>query len=522
MPRYCEVCNTEFKYASELAEHLKLSSCSNFATLIKCPYCDRNDFVDEDSLNRHLTYNRKCSRADVEATDNLSILAPDKNSILAKKKQITQGSLGTFGLGAKLGDQHHMSSHQGNLVNYVDGYDMHTWHQLQTALVTDDTRKMLHLASSRMVQDESGQLHKEISVITVVPENKCHHLDVMNPSNIEKSQGSTHQSDMNKMNNDNGVDFPTEFASGQEYDADSSDDDGFVHSGSTDTGQYYEHSDDEGLHNSSHSIGAESHDSLPEEEESESSSGEEEQDNNTNNVQGNAGTDENNLPINAQPLYSNHTCHHTSPELDTLVDLYTILDRRGVANSVFDEIAKWAWLNAHTFGSKPPMKRKMVIENVYRHVRGGGYKELMTPRQEVLQLSTGRHVALTYFPLEFMITDMLSNATLMDKENLLFSNYKDPANDQLSMASQLHYGEVNSGSWWKTATRHECKGPKDILWPLIMFIDAMKVDNHAGKLKLEPITFTFSRFKRWVRNQDNAWRTWALHGRSEAASIQPR
>jgi hypothetical protein len=37
----------------------------------------------------------------------------------------------------------------------------------------------------------------------------------------------------------------------------------------------------------------------------------------------------------------------------------------------------------------------------------------------------------------------------------------------------------------------------------------MKVDNIAGKLKLEPVTFTFSRFKRWVRNQDNAWHTWA-------------
>jgi hypothetical protein len=109
MPRYCKVCNTKFKYASELAEHLKLSSCSNFATLIKCSYCDRNDFVDEDSLNRrHLTYNRKCSCADVEATDNLSILAPDKKSILAKVEQLSQGSLHTFGLGATLGDQHHM------------------------------------------------------------------------------------------------------------------------------------------------------------------------------------------------------------------------------------------------------------------------------------------------------------------------------------------------------------------------------------------------------------------------------
>jgi hypothetical protein len=107
---------------------------------------------------------------------------------------------------------------------------MHMWHQMQTALVPDDTGKMLYTASSRMVQDESGKLHKEVTVITVVPENKCHHLHVTNPSNIEKSHGSTHQSDMNKIYNVYCVGFPTEFASGQEYDADSSDDDGIVHS----------------------------------------------------------------------------------------------------------------------------------------------------------------------------------------------------------------------------------------------------------------------------------------------------
>jgi hypothetical protein len=170
----------------------------------------------------------------------------------------------------------------------------------------------------------------------VVPENKCHHLHVTNPSNIEKSHGSTHQSEISKVNNVNGVGFQTEFDSGQ-YD-DSSDDDG-VRCSSRKTGQYYEHSEDEEVHNSSQSIGED--DSLPEEEGSESSSGEEDQDRNANNVQEGNGANENNLPIKAQPLYSNHTCHHTSLELDSLVELYsTILDRRGAANSVFDKITE--------------------------------------------------------------------------------------------------------------------------------------------------------------------------------------
>jgi hypothetical protein len=66
------------------------------------------------------------------------------------------------------------------------------------------------------------------------------------------------------------------------------------------------------------------------------------------------------------------------------------------------------------------------------------------------------------------------------------------------------------------------KAPKIFsAWPIIMFIDAMKVDNLAGKLKLEPITLTFSRFKRWVQNQDNAWRTWGYMEKVKQPMFSP-
>ena len=148
------------------------------------------------------------------------------------------------------------------------------------------------------------------------------------------------------------------------------------------------------------------------------------------------------------------------------------------------------------------------MDKVFRHVHGDKYKALMSPHQKVMRLATGCYVAITYFPLEAMITDMLSNATLMAQDNLLFPNYKDPTNE-ISPDNPMPYGEVNSGTWWKETVKHECTRLKDILWPLIMFIDAMKVDNHAGKLRLEHISFTFSRFKCWVHNQDNAWHAWA-------------
>jgi hypothetical protein len=92
MPRYCKYCDEEFPTASKLAEHLKFSICSNQVTVIKCPYCDRDDFVDQDSLNRHLSHNRPCSRADVEATDKLSILAPDPYDASTRVQNTGKGS----------------------------------------------------------------------------------------------------------------------------------------------------------------------------------------------------------------------------------------------------------------------------------------------------------------------------------------------------------------------------------------------------------------------------------------------
>jgi hypothetical protein len=154
------------------------------------------------------------------------------------------------------------------------------------------------------------------------------------------------------------------------------------------------------------------------------------------------------------------------------------------------------------------MKREVVVQKVFKAVRGDNYKEYMYPKQTVLKLSTGRYVPLTYFPLENMIIDFFVNDTLMDKGNLLFSDFNEPTKDT-STTDPLSFGELNTGTWWKTAQQHECTSEKDVLWPLIMFIDGMKVDNISGRLKLEPISFAFSRFKQFVRHQDNAWRTWA-------------
>jgi hypothetical protein len=101
-------------------------------------------------------------------------------------------------------------------------------------------------------------------------------------------------------------------------------------------------------------------------------------------------------------------------------------------------------------------------------------------------------VYVTTIGFENMVKDLLSNTMLMSPNNILWETGNDA-----SILSEVHTGE-----WWMTASATECNSESDLLWPLILFIDAMKISN-MGSLRLEPVTFTFSRFKRHIRHQDN-------------------
>jgi hypothetical protein len=64
----------------------------------------------------------------------------------------------------------------------------------------------------------------------------------------------------------------------------------------------------------------------------------------------------------------------------------------------------------------------------------------------------------------------------MKLENLLISYLHNPYAYHCD-AEMVSFGEVDSGSWWQTAQQHECTNKNNMLWPLMMFIDRMKVDN---------------------------------------------
>jgi hypothetical protein len=149
--------------------------------------------------------------------------------------------------------------------------------------------------------------------------------------------------------------------------------------------------------------------------------------------------------------------------------------------------------------NEPPIKRKPYLNQIRMAVRGT--REAVheyRPKRTLIELSSGRQVYITTIGFEIMVKDMLSNTTLINPDNILWGNED---GDSLS--------EVNTGHWWSVANAAECSTESEVLWPLTLFIDGMKISN-LGTLRLEPVTFTFSRFKRRVRYQGNAWRTVAF------------
>jgi len=436
---------------------------------MKCPYCKRDDFVDKVSLNRHLSYNRQCSKADIEATDKLSIIRYDSNLSQHLPSDNSRANHQTYYADV-------MHKYEGNLVNIANSIEMYAIYQRQTSLNPSAMKGKQAVVTLTHNSSCAGADGLDKTVIAIDKEFlsnltngkiEIDNLDIngklqLPKDNLDKNILLSNAVESNKdSDKEDDVHNP--------YSDDDNDGDDFVHENDAESSQAF----------------------IAEADEEYENEGE---------VNEPGQLLENALPQLQVPF------HGGSKQLDCLADLYMMLDKRGVANSLFDQITQWAWLNASTFGRNPPMKRDTVVHKVFSHVRGPDYKAFMTPRQEILQLSTGRHVAISYFPLENMIKDMLNNKTLMAPENLLFSDCNNPSVDGPNLRT---FGDVNTGFWWQCAKHHDCVNHNDVLWPLILFIDGMKVDNLAGKLRLEPISFTFSRFHRWVRHQDNAWRTWA-------------
>ena len=188
------------------------------------------------------------------------------------------------------------------------------------------------------------------------------------------------------------------------------------------------------------------------------------------------------------------------------IDLYEILRTSGAPKYLFEKIQKWAKDNAVALQSSMPSKRNTFLKIINSKMYGKELIDRMKPKVEDVVLRHGARIPVVYFSFRAALTSLLMNPQLMKDENLLL-NINDPFTLLEQDEESEVLGDLNTGWWYReTCQMFNLRPGKDILLPLVLFIDGSRIDTN-GKLNVEPITFTLGIFKRAVRNLPQAWRT---------------
>ncbi len=114
------------------------------------------------------------------------------------------------------------------------------------------------------------------------------------------------------------------------------------------------------------------------------------------------------------------------------------------------------------------------------------------------------------------VYSLLSDPELMNEQNLSFPDPHDP----FLFAEAPHpdgrtrrkpdLSELHHGSWHNDTQQARCTGPKDVLVPVIFYMDGVATDTF-GRLGLTPLNFTLGIFNAATRVKKEAWVTIYYH-----------
>lgn len=187
------------------------------------------------------------------------------------------------------------------------------------------------------------------------------------------------------------------------------------------------------------------------------------------------------------------------------IDLFHIMRASNAPMSMFDRLIKWsihhhAAMDSYNNGisSHKVPTRQHLITSLNKKLN---FNELFChPRVASIALTSGRSTSVVTFSAKDLIMKVLSNKSLLKKENILL----DVENPTALPLESGFLGEVNSGSWHKMAVDNICTSENDLLMPWCFFIDGLKVDKF-GKLTVEAVLASCLWFNRETRNRSSAW-----------------
>lgn len=167
------------------------------------------------------------------------------------------------------------------------------------------------------------------------------------------------------------------------------------------------------------------------------------------------------------------------------------------------------YLSSYLSRSPSLNKRKdSVVGDIDKLLSNKDPKFSLKPVHKVIELPSTKKVKISTFKLPAIILSLLTDPEfLTKKENNHFNNiyYRQPAKQCEIPKDDRVYSEIHHGWSFHNAHRKYCTGPRDVLVPIIAFIDGTPIDAY-GRLKLEVVMISLGIATQKFRNKSKAWR----------------
>ena len=194
----------------------------------------------------------------------------------------------------------------------------------------------------------------------------------------------------------------------------------------------------------------------------------------------------------------NETFGYIHSEVEVaLIKLASIVTQVNAPHFVYKSLVDWAKTTSdRSVLSTRTISYKLLVKNLASKY---GIPNIFPETKQIL-LPSMNAVSVTTFSFVDQLYSLLSDKELMQPKNLIYGhNIFERINDH---TPDHLFNDVESSTWFLNTQRSMCVNAKDILCPLIIYIDKTYVRSKGA----EPISFTLGLWRRNIRSTPAAWR----------------
>jgi len=206
------------------------------------------------------------------------------------------------------------------------------------------------------------------------------------------------------------------------------------------------------------------------------------------------------------------------PYLKVHLQLLQLQEKHKMSFAAMEDVLQWARmatsLQEDIFVERFPPRQTMVEQ--YRVLLGLDPEAYKFKETVVKWLPDNKPVIIQRRPFLDCVYELLTKECLLGENscNISLPHPTDPYACEPQVESPT-ISEVHQGTWWRKTMKQCCKGPRDILCPLVFEVDETYLDTH-GRLTVTPFNIRLLLFNVATNKSEEASTTWFFLPNDEA------